>query len=160
MPTIFCFAFVRAHHEEAIVAHLGNEIALVGSDVDRYVFPQHATGADPKLAGKAGIILDLRRLADGGEGKYFSTLPDFGIALHDDVLMQPDPAGKNNPRPDNAKWTDDDVGGDGALDLGGRMDRTHEFTSPTVAGTRSASRLSKALAYFPSWARPGLAHVF
>src|SRR5580692_6148332 len=114
---------MRAHHQKAIVADLGDKIAFFRHDIDRYIFPEHTTGADLEFSGKSRVSHDLPRLTDRCEGKDLRTLTNFGFTFDDDVLMQANPAGENDPGSDHAIGADHHVGSDGAFNDGSRMDR-------------------------------------
>jgi len=129
VPDLAVMGDVRPHHEEAIVADLGNKTSFCRSDIHRHEFADGAAGPDVELARRTGVSSDLRLLADRCERKNFGVIAYCGFTFQDNMLVQANPAAQGNPRTNDAIRSDCYVVGYSALNQGGSMNGWHAMCS-------------------------------
>ena len=98
-------ANMRARHQQAIVAHLGNTTAAFGADVQRHTFADLAARADDQAGAFAAIFQVLRHLSHSGVGEDHTARANLcppchhGVRLHLDPVAQGDIGADHTERP-------------------------------------------------------------
>ena len=97
---------MRADHQKAAVADLGDAAAILGAGVHGDVFADIAVGADHEPRRPAAIVHRLRRRAERGERADDGARADRGMAGEIDVRQQPAAVADRHMRADGAIRTD------------------------------------------------------
>src|SRR5262245_44901390 len=148
---------MRAHHEKAAGADLGDPAAILGSDVHRDAFANIAVGTDDEPRRTAAIFHRLRRRSEGCERRDRRARADRGMAGEIDMGEQAAAFADHHVRADDAIGADVHVGRDlgTAIDHGSRMNARHHAYSSAIMAPSSAS----ATNWPPTLASPRNHHI-
>ena len=148
---------MRADHEEALVADLGDAAVVLGADVHGDAFADVAIGADDESRRAAAISHRLRRRAERGERIDHGARADRGVAGDMDMRDEPAAVAERDMGADDAIRTDRHVVSDRrpAFDPRRGIDHARAHASLSMAPTSASATIWPA-----TLASPRYHHMF
>src|SRR5438067_1521526 len=148
-------ADMRADHEEAAIADLGQAAAVLGADAHGDAFADVAVGADEKPRRTPAVFDGLRRRAERNKWMDDGALTYRRVPRHVDVgeqaraLAQNDMGADRAERPDRNIRPDRRARGDPCRRIDGRHRTTHACT--IIAPTSASATISPATLASPPY---------